>query len=396
MDESDDEDEEYAELKRSPWRYLFADLKKKMKKVDDYRIFKCITKQGKGEVIGNKKARVQCHYDGYFENEDRPFDSSHLRGTPQSFISGNGTVLVGLNLAVMTMRVKEEAQFIIGYEYLYGDMGCPPRVPPKTDCLFVIQIIDYIETGDEDACEKLDEHNRRNFSVVKEKVDEVRKRGIECFTMGKYAPACRSFHSAVQALEFCNLASEGEQREQRELLVKLYTNLAVCYNKRKMWRKTCSMCNELSRITNVKKDCKISFQNAKALLELCEYEEAKKHLRNSLALEPQNKEVNNLMADLEKREEAYNKDRRGFAMKAFGVIKKVEEQAEIHKFEKQMLEILDNFKNNSSQQTLNLPNNLTSDEISCVRTLVEKVQLEFKKVQTPKKSVILYVTKPST
>jgi len=63
---------------------------------------------------------------------DEPFDSTYLRNKSFEFKLGNGEVVIGLDVAVATMKKKEKSQFIFNPEYYCGKHGCPPRVPANT------------------------------------------------------------------------------------------------------------------------------------------------------------------------------------------------------------------------------------------------------------------------
>ena len=39
-------------------------------------------------------------------------------------------VIWGVDIAVATMYKKEISQFLFSPQYAYGEMGCPPRIPP--------------------------------------------------------------------------------------------------------------------------------------------------------------------------------------------------------------------------------------------------------------------------
>jgi Tfp pilus assembly protein PilF len=52
---------------------------------------------------------------------------------------------------------------------------------------------------------------------------------------------CR-YRKAATILEKCSLKDEEEEAKQQHMLLKLYINLAVCYNKRKVPNKACTMC----------------------------------------------------------------------------------------------------------------------------------------------------------
>jgi hypothetical protein len=51
------------------------------------------------------------------------------------------------------------------------------------------------------------------------------------------------YNRAVRLLENCHLKNEEDESKQQHILLKLYINLAVCYNKQKNSRKACVMCN---------------------------------------------------------------------------------------------------------------------------------------------------------
>jgi FK506-binding protein 6 len=52
---------------------------------------------------------------------------------------------------------------------------------------------------------------------------------------------CR-YRKAVSLLEKCRLKDEEDEVRQQRMLLKLYINLAVCYNKQKTSRRACIMC----------------------------------------------------------------------------------------------------------------------------------------------------------
>lgn len=232
-------------------------------------IYKKVTKEGnKGLGTVPNNARVCIRYNAYWEGEGAPFDSSFMRGSSHNFYTGRQEVLEGLEEAVRTMHKSEQAQFVISYKLLFHDMGCPPRVKPKADGLFIIELVSFNAVGDVDADKQVPEEDRNKFSVVFDKIKEIHLKGLDFFQQGQYRNACRAFEKAVDVLNFCRLANEEEEREQRYFLLKLYTNLAVCYIKTNNPSKTCIMCKEIRRLTDNKPSCKALFQEGRALLML--------------------------------------------------------------------------------------------------------------------------------
>ena len=62
------------------------------------------------------------------------------------------SVIPGLAIGLRTMRKGELAQFLVNYQYGFGELGSPPRVPPKAECKYDLRVTDiyriFISTGD--------------------------------------------------------------------------------------------------------------------------------------------------------------------------------------------------------------------------------------------------------
>ena len=74
---------------------------------------------------------VRVHYNGYLEYSAEPYDSSRLRNSPMQFTLGKEAVIPGWEIGIGTMRKNELARFLVKAEYAFGDLGCPPRIPPE-------------------------------------------------------------------------------------------------------------------------------------------------------------------------------------------------------------------------------------------------------------------------
>lgn len=96
---------------------------------------------------------------------DEPFDSTHLRNKTFEFKLGANTVVLGLEVAVATMKTHEKSQFIFEPYYYCGEAGCEPRVPKNTPVLFEIEVISYVESTPYDDFENAPEEARRSLSV---------------------------------------------------------------------------------------------------------------------------------------------------------------------------------------------------------------------------------------
>lgn len=379
---SDDEYDDF-EIIVSPWEKTFDELRVQMKKVSE-DIYKRVTKKGLREYGAvPESARVIIEYNAYWEKAVAPFDSTFLRGEPYKFNCGNGEVVEGLEKAVMTMLKGEEAQFVISYNLLFHEMGCPPRVKPKADGLFIVKLIDFMLVGDANATDDIAEEDRNKFSIVKEKVKDVHLKGLDFYKQENIHYASKLFHKAVNALELCRLENEKDQVEQREFLVKLYTNLAVCYNRLDLPTKTCCMCNEIRRIADINQNCKALFQEGRAMLMIGEFRRSRTLLLQASRLEPNNQEIINELKVLAQKYETYRSNEKVIWKKAMGVMEDSKERRStsfdhLVGFKNQIEKIIKDFKTMSESDQLTLPKGLSEDEVKCVDELVKEFELQLK------------------
>lgn len=349
-----------------------------MIKVNDNVYKKVITEGYDNKPVPRTACRVTVNYNGFFEKETTPFDSTYLRGKPFVFTIGQDDVLEGLNEAVLTMNIGEESQFVLSYKILFKEMGCPPRVPPKADGLFVIRLINFTEIGDENATEGITEEDRNKYSYVSEKAHATYLNAVDSFKSGRFAAAKNAFHKAANALEFCNAANEEEDKTRNEMLVKLYRNLAVTYNKIEQPNRACDMCKELKRLGNYHQDCKGMFQEGKALAMLGDYKSAKRWLTKAQRLEPNNTEIYNEIKNVSNKEEKYKESQEKFMKRAFGVINKVEEEneSEMTPFKEEIKAALEEFKTNPGMTKFGLPISLNEKEVDVIRSLADELELK--------------------
>lgn len=116
--------DDVAQSVSAPWTESFEKLRHSMDVVPDTsaKIYKRIVKNGVGEPMGRKRCRVQWSFSMFYENELTSFDSSYLESTSIK-TQDNDDMLVGIALALVTMRKQEEAQFIIDYNWMFGEKG---------------------------------------------------------------------------------------------------------------------------------------------------------------------------------------------------------------------------------------------------------------------------------
>lgn len=289
-------------------------------------------------------------------------------------------IVPGVELSVKSMTVGEESQFLISYELLYGNLGCPPRIKPKADGLYIITVLEATNIGNDQALENISNEEKNKFSVVKTKVLDLMNSARDKYKNGRTVDAIRSWTKAVEALHFCQLKDMNEQNEQTALLERLLTNLAVSYNKEDRPLKTLSSINDLRQIADVSRMCKVLFQEGRAYVKIGEYDKAKNTLAKALKIQPLNKEIVAELEKLEKRIIKNKREEKEMAERAlnFKTKQKVEvkEKQEIDEnFKVEMKKIVLNFKNDETSEKLKLIDNLSAAEMIFIDSLVDEYNL---------------------
>lgn len=288
-------------------------------------------------------------------------------------------ILPGIEDSVKSMTVGEESQFLISYQLLFGEMGCPPRIKPKADGLYIITVLEATNIGNDQALETITKEDKNKFPVVQTKVLDLMNSARDKYKNGRTVDAIRSWTKAVEVLQFCQLKDIDEQNEQTALLEKLFTNLAVSYNKEDRPLKTLSSINDLRRISDVSRMCKVLFQEGRAYVKIGEYEKAKNTLAKALKIQPLNKEIVAELEKLEKRIIKNNREEKEMAQRALNFKAKpveVKEKQEIDEnFKVEMNKILLNFKNDETSSKLKLIDNLSAAEMVFIDSLAEELSL---------------------
>lgn len=94
-------------------------------------------KTGEQAVAGTL---ADFHYAGYFR-DGKTFDNSFDRNQPLSIKIGQGQLMPGWDEGVSMLRNGEKAKLIIPSALALGEKGYPPLIPPNTDLIMDIEML---------------------------------------------------------------------------------------------------------------------------------------------------------------------------------------------------------------------------------------------------------------
>ena len=98
------------------------------------------TTEGTGPSPRSGQTAV-VHYTGYL-TDGTVFDSSVNRGTPFSFIVGQGEVIKGWDEGVASMKVGGKRRLTIPPDLGYGARGVGGVIPPNATLIFDVALLD--------------------------------------------------------------------------------------------------------------------------------------------------------------------------------------------------------------------------------------------------------------
>lgn len=331
FDEAGSDGDEYDgddyEANMSPWKKTFDELKPLMKVVQidaNGWVYKRIISEGHGDAMGNRNCRIQWSYSMFLEGKEDAFDTTSGR------VERTDISLMGHQLALGSMRQGEEAQFLISHKLMYRDLGCPPRIPGKADILLVMKLINFVETGDGQACDDVPDEDRRKFHALRDKIDLLHKKGLDDMRNKRFGQAVGVYQKAIRNLEMCQLANEDEQQQQQKMLREYYTALGECYFQNKNWKKVCVMVNELRHRFDgyVAKNVNILLNEAIAVGNIeGDYKRAIGMMKKVQLLEPHNERVNAELNNFIQKQHKYEKESGAMWQKAFAVKTKADSQS---------------------------------------------------------------------
>lgn len=91
---------------------------------------------------------MSVHYRGTFRADGKQFDASYDRGQPMDFKYIDNKMIPGFEEGLGMLGKGGKAKFIIPYFQAYGKAGRPGAIPPFSDLVFDVEIINLGESHD--------------------------------------------------------------------------------------------------------------------------------------------------------------------------------------------------------------------------------------------------------
>nr|CAD7452767.1 unnamed protein product [Timema tahoe] len=342
---------------------------------EDGSVKKKILRAGEGPQIP-EGASVTVHYNAYLEFNEEPYDSTYMRGKPETFRLNAYQLIQGLEIGIATMKKKEKSQFLISPELAYKELGVPPRIPGNSELLIEVELISFL---DDQAANLMDSESAKSqtFKDFYKAAQGNITGGNDAFTNNNIRLAIKKYNTALNILENrCKLSNDEEESKQRKLVVKVCVNLAVCYNKIGSSKQACVKCR--NALYHDAKNAKALFNFGRALLMLGDYDEAHRRLTAALKLAPNDTSISEELKLLKEKKNKFQVSEKQMMQRMFSskpAATKSNEKIETAKVSEHFYETvkktLDDLMS-SQNKVLTLPSGLTAQEEVCLRKEAEK------------------------
>ena len=99
-----------------------------------------VHEEGTGDVP-NVGELIGVHYYGML-TDGTMFDNSFSRGEPYIFPVGQGQVIPGWDEGLTLLKKGTKGMLFIPYDLAYGENGNPPVIPPKSELVFYVELLE--------------------------------------------------------------------------------------------------------------------------------------------------------------------------------------------------------------------------------------------------------------
>ncbi|CAB3246523.1 unnamed protein product [Arctia plantaginis] len=334
-----------------------------------------IIEEGQGPLI-SLDAEVTYHYAAYWEGAKLPFDSTLTmnQGKPLRQRVGMG-MLPGITFGFLNVRGPTARFFLLLQPNVaYLDCGVPPRIRPSEPVLFVVMLYDVRNLQAAARFNDLPKAVQAKFDVAMNAIKDIREEGKDLFKRQKFKRAIKSYEHAISIIRLTEAENEAEEAEIRNIKVKIFVNLAVCYYKIDKPKHVITMCENIDRYIDINTHCKGLFYYGRAYEMQGKVEDAIKYYKKALKLEPKNKEIGATLSQLDERTKKSVANEKLMWQKVFNK-EDVKEKAVYvvdEDFKSSVLEMCNDLSDRNEYAKFDLPVGLTKDEVDCIKSLTSQ------------------------
>ncbi|KAL6079075.1 Sperm associated antigen 1 [Balamuthia mandrillaris] len=271
--------------------------------VPDGQVAKKTLREGKGG-LPSAGSKMTVHYEGYLLKEDgtrgEKFDSSRDKDFSNhefTFTLGEEEVILGWEECMKTMRQGEVAILRCMHTWGYGSLGCPPRIPPKANLEFEIELLRFMRPQ-ETSVKQAD----KPWPLKMEVAITEKETGNRHFIRKAFRQAVRAYNKALAEFSGVELEDiDAEQANQLQTLrLQLWNNMAAATLELNEFSTSLRYSHMVLEIEP--KNVKALLRKAKAHSLRHDYEDAYQTLQNVAKLEPSNQQVRRLFEETRNRQ----------------------------------------------------------------------------------------------
>lgn len=127
-------------------KYMYQEVKKEFPNAQQTETGLVYILDNKGEGSIGAGDVLSVHYTGTFRRGGKKFDSSHDRGQPMKFNYKTQRMIPGFEEGVGMLGKGGKIKVFIPYFQAYGPQGRPGAIPPYSDLVFDIEVVN-VEAG---------------------------------------------------------------------------------------------------------------------------------------------------------------------------------------------------------------------------------------------------------
>ncbi|KAK1264701.1 Peptidyl-prolyl cis-trans isomerase FKBP65 [Acorus gramineus] len=247
---------------------------------EDMKVVKKITKPVESFEKPNSGTIVQIRYIAKLE-DGTLFDQKGFDGEdPFEFKIDEEQVIIGLDLAVASMKRGEGALIIIDHQYGFGNTQTQMNlvaIPSFSTLYYEVEMVEFTKVK-----EPWDMEPEQKIEYAAKRKEE----GNLYFKAGKYQRASLRYDTAVKYVEFDAVFNEEQKKMGKFFKVSCNLNNAACKIRLKEFREAVALCSRVLQLESC--NIKALFRRAQAYIEMTDFDLAALDLKKTHEIDPHN------------------------------------------------------------------------------------------------------------